>query len=195
MSRTPEARLLEMIKKGAAGPRTSWKLGFPQALKVSFRPDVIALNRVLLGALAALSLFWAGRPLLGFGRTVVGWKDLSSLSQAETRKEGGEDRVRLKDLTRRPLFRPLVAAPPPPPAPVRMEAPPTPRIPLSQRASHLNLVGILPGPPLQAVIEDKNQGNTFYLSAGQSIGGIVVKAVSAGGVTLSADDETLDLSL
>jgi hypothetical protein len=100
------------------------------------------------------------------------------------------------ELTRRNLFQPLVAAAPPPP---KVEAPPppppAPKIPLSQRAAHLRLTGIIAGTPPQAVVEDRRRNATRYVSAGESIDEFHVEKVLPDRIVISADGDTLELAL
>ena len=59
----------------------------------------------------------------------------------------------------------------------------------------MNLVGILPGPPLQAVIENKKKKTTFYVTAGETIGEMSVLSVTPDRVRIGCGEETLDLTL
>jgi type II secretory pathway component PulC len=105
--------------------------------------------------------------------------------------------IQLSDLTRRNLFRPLIAPPPPPPKVVELPPapPPPPKVPLSQKASRLHLVGILTGDPLQAIIEDSQSQKTLYVTQGQAIDDIQIDKVTNDKVILKSDGETMELSL
>jgi hypothetical protein len=105
--------------------------------------------------------------------------------------------IRISDLTQRNLLRPLYVAPPAPKIikPVVVLPPPPPKIPLSQKASRLHLVGILNGDPVQAVIEDSQTHSTLYVKAGQTIDDILVEKILNDRVVLFSVDEHMDLML
>src|SRR4029077_7415948 len=105
--------------------------------------------------------------------------------------------IRLADLQRRNLFAPLIAAPRAAPKPVPLPAapPPPPKVPLSQKASALHLVGIMAGNPPQAVIEDRQAQKTLYLTPGQAIGDIKIEKFLEDRVILKSDGEEMDLML
>lgn len=100
-------------------------------------------------------------------------------------------------VSRRNIFAPLIpsntAKPVPSAAPTT--PPPPPKIPLAERAGHLRLVGILPGQPPQAVVEDPRAQKTFTVSAGQMLGDYNVAEVRDSGVVLSFEDERFELTL
>jgi hypothetical protein len=98
-------------------------------------------------------------------------------------------------MTRRNLFQPLFVAPPPPKVHQENLPPPPPKIPLSQRAAYLRLTGIINGDVPQAVVEDRNRGSTRYVSAGDSVDGILVEKVLPDRVILSFEDEKMELPL
>jgi hypothetical protein len=104
--------------------------------------------------------------------------------------------IQISDLTRRNLFKSLIAPPPPtrvvqaPPAP-----PPPPKIPLSQRVSHLKLVGIMNTSPQQAIIENQRDQKTLYVAAGQSIDDVQVEKITVDQVILASGDEHFSLML
>ena len=105
--------------------------------------------------------------------------------------------VLLSDLTSRNLFRPLIPAPPPPkPAPPPVPAaPPVPKIPISQKAARFHLVGIIPGHPAQAIIEDAQTRSTVYATPGQTIDDIQVEKILNDRIVLTSADEHMDLML
>jgi len=108
--------------------------------------------------------------------------------------------IQLSDLTKRNFFHPLIAsAPPPPPPPKVVELPPAvpppPKIPLSQKASTLRLVGIMNSDPLQAIIEDQEHQKTLTLTAGESIGDIQIQKIFKDHVVLFSADEQMELQL
>lgn len=106
--------------------------------------------------------------------------------------------ILLADLTRRNLFQPLISAPPPPPkvvAPPAPAPPPPPRIPISQKAARFHLVGIIPGDPTQAIIEDAQTHSTIYATPGQMIGDVQVDKILRDRVVLTSADEHMDLML
>lgn len=150
-------------------------------------------NWLLLGG-CVLAFFYAATGLLGYrGRPV---------EESAARDVGGEAGqpmtalIPLADLTRRNLFQPLIAPPPLPKiAPPTLAAPPPPPIPISQKASHLRLVGIINGDPLQAVIEDQKRQRTVYVTSGQRMDDIQVEKVLKDRVILKSDEERMDLPL
>ena len=103
----------------------------------------------------------------------------------------------LSDLTKRNLFQPLISAPPPPKvvAPVVAAPPPPPKIPISQKAARFHLVGIIPGDPAQAIIEDAQTHSTIYATAGQKIDDIQVEKILTDRIVLTSAEEHLDLML
>lgn len=111
--------------------------------------------------------------------------------------DGQKRPILLVDLTCRNLFRPLVTAPPPPKvvAPPVPAPPPPPKIPISQKAARFHLVGIIPGDPAQAIIEDAQTHGTIYATAGQAVGEVQVEKVLSDRVVLTSADEHMDLML
>jgi hypothetical protein len=104
--------------------------------------------------------------------------------------------VQISDLTRRNLFQSLIA-PPPPKRVVQapLAPPPPPKIPLSQRVSHLKLVGIMDTTPRQAIIENQRDQKTLYVSAGQNIDDVQVESITVDQVILASGDEHFNLTL
>jgi len=106
--------------------------------------------------------------------------------------------VELSDLLRHNPFRPLIAPPAPPkvvPVLAPPMPPPPPKIPISQKASRLHLVGIINGDPIQAVVEDAQTHTTLYLTTGQSIGDIRIEKILSDHIVLASDDDHMDLAL
>ncbi len=206
MEKTPEARLLELIKGGGT-PRRSERfrtLGKQfRAAVARFKSSTSGLsswqlsNRVLLVVLLFLS---AGALRSWFARP-VNVSDVSvSAAESESADETplGASGATLRELTSRNLFRSLIAPSAPtaaakPAAPV--SAPPPPKPPLSQRAGYLRLTGIIAGDTLQAVIEDKKKNTTRYVSGGDDLDEFHVEKVLPDRVILSSDGETLELTL
>jgi hypothetical protein len=205
--KTPEARLLALIKGESSSRRSPWEglkaaagriksLTAPKRWRFDVRDVSVRqwLNRGLLLAVLVLA-----------GWAVVAWSLPAAPAAVEKEDapaagSGPEDfsigGPSLKALTQRPLFRHLVAAPPPAPKMAeKPEPPPAPKVPLSERAAHWRLTGILGGDPLQAIMEDKRRGNTRYVSTGDNLDGVRVEKVMPDRVILAADGETLELSL
>lgn len=100
--------------------------------------------------------------------------------------------------SRRNIFAPLYAPPaakPVPATPVAPVAPPPPKIPLSERIGHWKLVGVLPGPPIQAMIEDPRAQRTYDVSVGQTVEGVTIGEIREGSVLLLFEEERFELSL
>jgi hypothetical protein len=106
--------------------------------------------------------------------------------------------IQTADLSRRNLFEPLIAPPPPAPkvvVPLVAAPPPPPKIPISQKAAHLRLVGIIRGTPLQAVVENQRTQTTAYVTSGQKIDEIEIEKVLEDHVILRSEDEHMDLTM
>jgi hypothetical protein len=110
--------------------------------------------------------------------------------------------VALADITRRDLFGralpPAAAAPrasATPPAPAAPPPPPPPS--LKELAAPYRLIGVINnGGAPQAILEDKKNQSTRYLSKGDSLDdGIRVEDVREGKIILILNDERLELSL
>jgi len=120
----------------------------------------------------------------------------AATSGIETLERTQNGQILLSDLTGRNLFKPLITAPvahkivvlPP-------VAPPVPKIPISQKAARFHLVGIIPGDPTQAIIEDAQTHSTIYAAAGQKIDDIQVSKILSDRVVLTCEDDQMDLML
>jgi hypothetical protein len=206
MDKTPETRLLELIKgRGTPRPGSRFRSAGKRiwASAARWRPSVSGLsfwqtsNRALLVVFLCFSAgalrSWFFRPADGPGDEIV--------APGTGSREGtplGSAGASLKDLTRRNLFRSFSPAPavaPKPIAPAPPPPPPPPKVPLSQRASHFRLTGIIAGDTFQAVIEDKKKNTTRYVSPGDALDDFRVEKVLPDRVVISADGETLDLTL
>jgi hypothetical protein len=200
MTRSPESRLLDLIrKKSDPTPKerwTSWLTMFSRWMDRMERDSV----DVWRWANGCLALLLAGTLIYG-GFIFFGHENQPALERSGTSfsiSEPGSIRPKspLVDLTRRNLFKDM-APPPPPPLAVEIPAgpPPPPKIPLSERASRFRLVGILSGEKPQAIIEDSQTQRMIYASQGQRLEGILVESVTAGKVVLSDGDERFDMTL
>lgn len=92
-------------------------------------------------------------------------------------------------LDRRDIFAPFIVERDPEPdrglEAVREEA--------QRLASGLDLVGIMLSPRPQAMIEDKNQGRTFFLEEGDTIGDFTIKEILSDKVILDYKGEKIEL--
>jgi len=218
--KTSEAKLLDIIKKKTKPgfqKKAEWnrffnnrfaqllqkKNGIVSQIKIRFHESPLRLtNQVLMGfcGVAVLILLW------GF----VGTDSGASLGMDEKKRNTREDpkteesdflreeeTIDIVAIGRRNLFRPLVAPAPPKirRTPKKIIAAAPPKIPLSKRASHLSLVGIVTGDSPQAVIEDSKKNKTHYVHAGETIGEIGIQSVGQGKVILSYEGETYALKL
>jgi len=100
----------------------------------------------------------------------------------------------VEKLMGRNFFEPLFMARRPPPAPP-IVPPPPPKIPLAQRASHLRLVGVIPGERPVAVVEDQRSNAARHVSAGDHLEEIQIESVSDDKVILMHEGERLALGL
>ena len=94
----------------------------------------------------------------------------------------------------------IVIAPPSPlpnlqpPEPIKPTEPP--KIPLSGKASSLNLIGIIGDEKEKvAVIQDKRLGREYLLKQGDLIQGIIIKEVCEDRVILWCENEQLELQM
>ncbi len=212
MSMTPEAKLLELIKKGSSARSPAaivrnqagaWVKNAAAKLRARARrfaeraahlTPLQHINRLLLAAVSVCLM----AALAGLVSSRL--PDPSgALRPAGSPRSRGRADVRtalpLASLTQRNLFKPLVA---PPPAAPRYVAPPEPvvaKVPLSERLVHLRLVGIMSTTPLQAILEDQRNQKTIYVSAGQSVGDVQVESVLNDQVILTSETERLALTL
>ena len=63
-------------------------------------------------------------------------------------------------------------------------------------AGRLNLVGLIPGDPPQAILEDAQTKRTYVVGQGQRVlGGLVVESIRDNRVTLDQDGQKIELSL
>lgn len=196
MDKTPEAKLLELIKGRNAPRRALRSLGARWGNRgLPFRgvSTPHAINRVLLLVffllLAMAFRSWNENNFKSIDLTTRGDADMFSTLLP---RSGG---VALTDLTKRNLFLPIAAkavAVPKPEVPV---APPPPPIPIGQRSAHLRLTGIIAGGALQGIVEDRRKNSTSYVSAGDYLGEFRVDAVLADRVVLSFNGEKVELTL
>lgn len=152
-------------------------------------------------AVNALSVLLLG--VLAVGWTVTLWGPRGKPSEESVPITGAGEWVSAKmpsaaPTARRNIFAPLYAPPaakPAPAAPPIPAAPPPPKITLSERVGHWRLVGVLPGPPIQAIIEDPRAQRTYDVTGGQTVEGIVIGEIRDGSVLLLFEGERFELSL
>lgn len=105
--------------------------------------------------------------------------------------------IKLSDLTERPLLRaartPRIMAPRRTSAPAL--PPPPPKVPISEKAASLHLVGIVPGSPMQAIVEDAASQKTLYLTVGEMINDLKIEKILSDRVVLSCADEQMEIAL
>ena len=78
------------------------------------------------------------------------------------------------------------AAPPPPPPPTAAEM-------LRKKTENFKLVGISLGDPPLAMIEDKSNGKTYFLRAGEMLFDLKVQSISKKTVVLGYQDARHEL--
>lgn len=91
-----------------------------------------------------------------------------------------------KELKAKEVFKPLVKEE------IRESIP---EIPIEELIGNLALLGIVAGENPQAIIEDKKQQKTFFLREGESAGGILLKKIADGTVTVIYKGEEFNLTL
>jgi hypothetical protein len=92
-------------------------------------------------------------------------------------------------LGRRQMFK-LYEAPRPTPT-----GPPKPKVTLQQLLAGYTFVGIIFGEVPQAIVEEKRSGQSFYLTSGQFLGEIKIEKIERGKITVSYEEERLDISI
>lgn len=92
-------------------------------------------------------------------------------------------------LSQRQMFK-LYEAPKPKPT-----GPPKPKVTLQQLLGGYTFVGIIFGDVPQAIIEEKRSGQSFYLTSGQYLGEIKIEKIERGKITVSYEDERMDVSI
>ncbi len=66
---------------------------------------------------------------------------------------------------------------------------------LADLAANLSLKGIIDGQPPQAVIEDKKQAKTFFVTSQEKVGEVIIDQITDKKVRLRLGEETADLML
>jgi len=150
------------------------------------------VNAVLVGLIGVTSV----------GLVVMLWGPSGTSSDAIATSGGpglsaSTERPSPVSSARRNIFAPLYAPPvvKPTPAPSVPAAPPPPKISLSEKVGHWRLVGVLPGPPVQAIIEDLRAQRTYDVTAGQTVEGVTIGEIREGVVLLLFEEERFELSL
>lgn len=81
-------------------------------------------------------------------------------------------------------------------APVQKQAGPAkPKITLSQLLGGYTFVGIIFGDVPQAIVEEKKSGQSFYLTEGQMLGEIKIDKIEEGKITVTYEEETMDVRI
>jgi len=156
------------------------------------------VNRFFLALMtgSAVILFWNLWRLVSPVRKPSAENLNSSPGRILSRRNAEPMETVVNDLIRHNPFRQARTPRPPAPKITALPAPPPPpRIPLSQRISHLRLVGIIDGDPLQAVVEDRQAQRTEYLKTGDKAGEVTVQQVLPDRVIFFYDGETLEFVL
>lgn len=92
-------------------------------------------------------------------------------------------------LSQRQMFK-LYEAPKPKPT-----GPPKPKVTLQQLLGGYTFVGIIFGDVPQAIVEERRTGQSFYLTSGQYLGEIKIEKIEKGKITVSYEDERMDVSI
>lgn len=77
----------------------------------------------------------------------------------------------------------------------KAEEPKKPKITLQQILAGYTFIGIIFGDPPQAIVEEKRTKQSFYLSAGQFLGEVKIEKIEKGKVTVSYNEETMDIRI
>lgn len=70
-----------------------------------------------------------------------------------------------------------------------------PEVPIEELMANFSLLGIVSGENPQVIIEDKSANKTFFLRQGQTAGGLLLKKIEDGTITLIYKGEEFNLSL
>lgn len=92
-------------------------------------------------------------------------------------------------LSTRQMFK-LYEAPKPTPT-----GTPKQKVTLQQLLSGYTFVGVIYGEVPQAIVEEKRSGQSFYLIAGQSLGEIKIEKIERGKITISYEEERMEISI
>lgn len=213
---SPEEKLLELIKRGANPDKIGTKDTSPQPpkqeksveepaprpksipavsrkAKTRYTKSFSVLNKFLVVLVVCVIVYM----VLAYVKNPYKSKtEISSEVEVETGGELLEDTPASPPISHyveilggRQMFK-LYEVPKPKPV-----GPPKPRVTLQQLLAAYTFIGVIFGDVPQAIIEEKRTGQSFYLTAGQYLGEIKIERIERGRITVSYEDEMMDVSI
>lgn len=205
---SPEEKLLDLIKKGkdnikdippeqpkqeksAEGPVAP--IGVPKKIRIRYASPFSILNKFLIIAVICAIVYM----VFAYKYPYKPETEISSHVEIE-KGEGaiGETPKPLPPvshymdiMSRRQMFK-LYEVPKPKP-----QGPTKPKVTLQQLLAGYTFVGVIFGDVPQAIVEEKKTGQSFYLTAGQFLGEIKIEKIERGRITVSYEDESMDISI
>lgn len=208
---TPEEKLLNLIKKGKdnskdkpeelkqeesvgkplAAPKVSTSI--PRKIKIKYVKSFSILNNFLIIAVVCNIIYMVFSYIYPYR---PGTETLEKIDVKREDQKLGDTPRPLPPLSHytgvvstRQMFK-LYEAPKPKPV-----GPPKPKVTLQQLLAGYTFVGVIFGDVPQAIVEEKRSGQSFYLTAGQYLGEIKVEKIERGRITVSYEDEMIDISI
>lgn len=209
---SPEERLLHLIKgkqlpneeaavaaQDASSPKEEdvSQTAQPKLIskqKQKTRNSYLLINIALVGILFVILIFMGLGYIYPFSPKIKIPDRVSANTQTREQMETSvAERPALSYYTnsvgKRQIFK--IFQPPKPKA----KAPDKPKVTLQQRLAGYTFVGILFGDTPQAIVEDKKSARSHYVSAGQMLGEIKIESIERGKVTVSCEEETMDINI
>lgn len=203
---SPEEKLLSLIKKGGNDTKNTpppqppkqeeppkGPIAIPRKKRVKGIKSSAILNKFLvICALCAIgymifSYLSAYKPKTRIPERVELKKEDQTLEGASAKVPPLSNYTDV--LSSRQMFR-LYEVPKPKPT-----GPTKPKVTLGQLLGGYTFVGIIFGDVPQAIVEEKRTGQSFYLVAGQLLGEIKIEKIERGKITVSYEDERMDISI
>lgn len=209
---SPEEKLLELIKKGANSPKeilpeppkkekpAEEPVPKPKSIpsvskrvRARYTKSFSVLNKFLVVLVVCVIVYM----VLAYIKNPYKSKtEISSEVEIETSGELLEDTPASSPISHyveilggRQMFK-LYEVPKPKPV-----GPPKPRVTLQQLLAAYTFIGVIFGDVPQAIIEEKRTGQSFYLTAGQYLGEIKIEKIERGKITVSYEDEMMDVNI
>lgn len=185
----PEEKLLKLIR-GEKGPKEKPKEEKPakaskkeEVLKKNVSMYIIGLLVILIGGQSFYYLYESSLPLSDISaRAMV---DIPRLDSPVIEKK--DFSYYRQTFTSRNIFKSLSMKTP--------EAPGKEQLTDGEILKKISLLGIVSGEEPQAIIEDKEGGQTHFLSPGDSFGVLKLEKIESGKVTINYDGVKVELSL
>jgi len=214
---TPEEKLLRLIKsskksedkpraaspqKEKAHPAQPAKKKFVKARGVTKVGPLTLINRILLGICSIVFIATVTIFVVRFNTPAVSGTAgaVQPAASAETGQEKELEAVGISSseirqlsyyadqVKQRKLFKQMAVKKPKPKKK-------TPKIKIGDLSKTLKLMGIIPGNPTQAIIEDSKTKNSSFVSEGDTIGDLTVEKIENGRVKLIYEEQSIFLSL